>query len=446
MESNLRDGEPQSRPAPPEIDYRAIFRAGATPHAVVTPQLLIADANDAYLAMAGLSREEVVGAELSQSLRADPGDEVGTDEAAKLLASLSQTLRSGKPDVIHVERYPLFDTGSVSSQVRYFAAINIPVLDEDGKVAWILHRVEQVTEWMSASQSASSTETEAAAAVALRLRTRDLVRRNNELALEASHSRTVSRILQEAMLTELPEPQHLQLASRYVANTETDQVGGDWYDAAVLPDGSTMVVVGDVVGHDITAAASMGQLRGLLRSVAWDREESPSAILARVEKGMSGLKVDTFATVILGRIDSNEIEGVRQIRWSNAGHPPPLLVSKDGVVKVLETRNDLPLGSGLVVPRTDHVHDLTRGSVLILYTDGLVERRNRPLDDGIARLADTLRRHHQLPLEDLLDRIVIEVAGSTPEDDIAVLAISIDPRDESTQTPNGRRTLGAERS
>jgi serine phosphatase RsbU (regulator of sigma subunit) len=445
MESNLRDGEPQSRPAPPEIDYRAIFRAGATPHAVVTTQLLIADANDAYLAMAGRSREEIVGGDLSQFFTADPAEAVGTDEAAKLRSSLIHTLRTGKPDVIHVERYPLFDTGSVSSQVRYFTTINIPVLDGHGEVAWILHRVEQVTEWVSASPASPSTETEAAAA-ALRLRTRDLVRRNNELALQASHSRTVSRILQEAMLTELPEPQHLQLASRYVANTETDQVGGDWYDAAVLPDGSTIVVVGDVLGHDITAAASMGQLRGLLRSVAWDREESPSAILERVERGMSGLKVDTFATVILGRIDANEIEGVRQIRWSNAGHPPPLVVSKEGEVRVLETRNDLPLGSGLVRPRTDHVHDLTSESVLILYTDGLVERRDRPLDDGIGRLADTLRRHYQLPLEDLLDRIVTEVAGSTPEDDVAVLAISIDPKDQPTRSPNPRQTLGGWRT
>jgi serine phosphatase RsbU (regulator of sigma subunit) len=161
---------------------------------------------------------------------------------------------------------------------------------------------------------------------------------------------------------------------------------------------------------------------------------------------MSGLKVDTFATVILGRIDANEIEGVRQIRWSNAGHPPPLVVSKEGEVRVLETRNDLPLGSGLVRSRTDHVHDLTSGSVLILYTDGLVERRDRPLDDGIGRLADTLRRHYQLPLEDLLDRIVTEVAGSTPEDDVAVLAISIDPKDQPTRSPNPRQTLGGWRT
>ena len=426
MESNLREGEPRSRPAPPVIDYRAIFRAGATPYAVVTPQLLIADANDAYLAMAGLTREEIVGADLSKLLTADLGEKVATEEAAKLRASLIHTFRSGKPDVIHVERYPLFDTGTVSSQVRYFTTINIPVLDDDGKVAWILHRVEQVTEPVSASQPSSSSETDAADA--LRLRTRDLVRRNNELALEASHNRTVSRILQEAMLTELPEPEQLQLASRYVANTETDQVGGDWYDAAVLPDGSTMVVVGDVVGHDITAAASMGQLRGLLRSVAWDREESPSAILTRVEKAMSGLKVDTFATVILGRIEANGIEGARQVRWSNAGHPPPLVVSSEGAVEVLETRNDLPLGTGLVVTRTDHVHELTPGSVLILYTDGLVERRDRALDEGIGRLANTLRRHYRRSLEELLDRVVTEVAGSTPEDDVAVLAISIAPK------------------
>ncbi|HEX4863625.1 MAG TPA: PP2C family protein-serine/threonine phosphatase, partial [Acidimicrobiales bacterium] len=190
-------------------------------------------------------------------------------------------------------------------------------------------------------------------------------------------------------------------------------------------------------------AASMGQLRGLLRSVAWDREESPSAILARVENGMSGLKIDTLATVILGRIEANQNAGVRRIRWSNAGHPPPLVVTKDGRVEVLETRNDLPLGSGFVMPRTDHVRNLTPGSVLILYTDGLVERRDRPLDVGIERLAGSLRRHHLLPLEDLLDRIVIEVAGSTPEDDIAVLGVSIEPDDLVAQMES--RVISGER-
>lgn len=195
-------------------------------------------------------------------------------------------------------------------------------------------------------------------------RSRDRVRRNRKLALRASHDRVVSTILQNAMLTALPEPDDLILAARYIANTEADQVGGDWYDAAVLPSGGTMIAMGDVVGHDITAAASMGQLRGLLRALAWDRDEPPAAILARVERAMPGLKVD-------------------------------------------------------------HVHYLTPGSTLILYTDGLVERRAQPRENGIARLSDTLRRYHQLALDELLDEVIRAVAGNAPEDDIAVLGVSV---------------------
>lgn len=256
---------------------------------------------------------------------------------------------------------------------------------------------------------------------------------NRELVLQASHDREVSRILQEALLTELPEPDDLHLVARYVPNTATDQVGGDWYDAVALPSGATMVAVGDVVGHDINAAASMGQLRGLLRALAWDRQESPSALLARVERAMSGLKLDTLATAVLARIEGPGAGGVRSLCWSNAGHPPPILVSDDGTVEVLETRNDLPLGAGTGLSRSDHVHALTPGSILILYTDGLIERRDRPRDRGIGRLAEAIRRHHRLPLERLLDE-VIRIAGDAPDDDIAVLAISVEP---TAPTPAG---------
>ena len=191
-----------------------------------------------------------------------------------------------------MQRYPPFETGTGLPHVRYFTPISIPIFDKRGAVAWILHRVEEVTEYVTARTVQVPSETHTAAA-ALYARTRELVRRNRELALQASRDRTVSQILQEAMLTELPDPHDLHLVARYVADTDTDQVGGDWYDAAVLPAGATMVAVGDVIGHDISAAASMGQLRGLLRAVAWDREEPPSMVLARVERGMSGLHVDT---------------------------------------------------------------------------------------------------------------------------------------------------------
>jgi serine phosphatase RsbU (regulator of sigma subunit) len=407
------------------VDYEAVFRAGVTPHAVLTPGLVIAAVNDAYLAVTGRSREELVGSDLFEVFPSRSGDEHGAQGPPSLRASLLEAVRSGKPEVTDLQRYSRFDAQTGSFLLRYFTAINIPVLDEGGEVGCILHRVEEVTENEGVRTSSSPPETDTAA-YARYARTRDLARRNQGLLLQASHDREVSRILQEAMLTELPEPDDLHLIARYVPNTATDQVGGDWYDAVALPTGATMIAVGDVVGHDINAAASMGQLRGLLRALAWDRQESPSAVLARVERAMSGLKLDTLATAVLARIERPGAEGVRRLCWSNAGHPPPLLVSDDGTVEVLETRNDLPLGAGIGLSRNDHVHPLTRGSILILYTDGLIEKRDQPRDKGTGRLAEALRLHRQLPLERLLDE-VIKIAGDAPDDDIAVLAISIDP-------------------
>lgn len=425
MVSNRPDDDPGPHRAQRGIDYEAIFRAGVTPHAVLTPDLVIAAVNDAYLAVTGRSREELVGSDLFEVFPPGPGDERGAQGPGNLRASLLEVVRSGESDVMDVQRHSLFDTQPGLLLVRYFIAVNIPVVDERGDVAWILHRVEEVAENVGVRTASSLTDTDTAASAPY-ARTRNLVRRNGELALQASHDREMSRILQEAMLTELPEPDDLHLVARYVPNTAADQVGGDWYDAVVLPTGATMIAVGDVVGHDINAAASMGQLRGLLRALVWDRREPPSAVLARVERVMSGLKLDIFATAVLARIEKPEAEGLRRLRWSNAGHPPPILVSDDGTVEVLETPNDLPLGAGLGLSRNDHVHHLTPGSILILYTDGLIERRDQPRDKGIGRLAEALRRHHQVPLERLVDE-VINVAGNAPDDDIAVLAISIEP-------------------
>ena len=442
MSQNRHDRHPRSRPPRSEVDHAAVFRAVVAPSAVITPDLVIADANDAYLAMIGRPRDEVVGTPLFELLPPDPADDRGTEGPDALRTSLLEVVRTRQPNVMDVLRYPLLDRRAGAFRSRYFAPINVPILDESGGVAWVLHHAEEVTSYVSVGLAPALAEEDRRAPPGY-ARTRDLVRRNRKLALQASHDRVVSRILQDAMLTALPEPDDLALVARYIANTEADQVGGDWYDAAVLPSGSTMVAIGDVVGHDINAAAAMGQLRGLLRALAWDRDEPPSAILARVERAMPGLKVDTLATAILGTIETPDTSGIRRLRWSNAGHPPPLLVAGDGDVEVLETRNDLPLGAGLGLARSEHTHRLIPGSTLLLYTDGLVERRTRPREAGVARLSDTLRRCHHLPLDELLDEVITAVAGNAPEDDIAVLAIAVGPEDRASRPYPGSPGSGA---
>ncbi len=239
--------------------------------------------------------------------------------------------------------------------------------------------------------------------------------------------------LQRSMLTRLPEPDHLHVVARYVPAAKEAQVGGDWYDAFLQPDGATMIVVGDVTGHDIAAAAMMGQLRNLVRGTAYDRDEPPAAVLSRVDRALVGLQVDTLATVVLARIeqtDDDRRQGLRRLRWSNAGHLPPAVLHPDGTVELLDRPNDLLLGLDPTSPRADHEAVLHPDDVVLLYTDGLVERRDSPLDHGLARLRQALGALVGLPLDRLCDELIARIVPADADDDLALVAVRTYPEDE----------------
>ncbi|WP_298805273.1 GAF domain-containing SpoIIE family protein phosphatase [uncultured Pseudokineococcus sp.] len=247
-----------------------------------------------------------------------------------------------------------------------------------------------------------------------------------------AEQRSTATLLQEAMLTELPQPDHLQLVARYVPAARDAEVGGDWYDALVTPDGATHVVIGDVVGHDMRAAAAMGQLRSLLRTMVWAQQESPSHVLSRVDEAMRGLHVSCLATCVLARVEQDPDDaaaGVRRLRWSSAGHLPPLLLGPDGTAHQLPGSGDLLLGVRTGTPRHDHEAVLEPGSTLLLSTDGLVERRDRSLLDGVDALRRSLERHGGLPLDQLADALLDDLVGGHGEDDVALLALRAHPED-----------------
>ena len=232
--------------------------------------------------------------------------------------------------------------------------------------------------------------------------------------------------LQRSLLTRLPEPDHLHVVARYVPAAKEAQVGGDWYDAFLQPDGATMLVVGDVTGHDIAAAAMMGQLRNLVRGTAYDRDEAPAQVLSRVDRALRGLQVDTLATVVLARIEQTEQErqaGLRRLRWSNAGHLPPVVLRADGRVELLERPSDLLLGFDPTSPRVDHEEVLRPDDTVLLYTDGLVERRDSPLEHGLARLRQALSALGPLPLDRLCDEVLSRLVPADADDDIALVAV-----------------------
>ena len=217
----------------------------------------------------------------------------------------------------------------------------------------------------------------------------------------------------------------LAIAARYLPAHARDAVGGDWYDAFSTPDGAMVVVVGDTSGHDIGAAADMGQLRTLLRGYAVDREELPSATMRRLDRAMATLSVDTLATVVLGRIEQ-DAAGAYALCWTNAGHPPPLLLHPDGQVTELGGRAELLVGVHPGAARSDHRVALPAGSTLVLFTDGLIEQRagDRDIDSGTAQVVGALTGQGGLPLEALLNR-VLERLAEPRDDDVVVLAVRI---------------------
>ena len=239
--------------------------------------------------------------------------------------------------------------------------------------------------------------------------------------------------LQRSLLTAPPEPDHAEIVVRYQPAVEVAQVGGDWYDAFLQPTGATMLVIGDVVGHDTAAAAAMGQLRGMLRGIAYREGMGPAAVLTDLDAAIEGLDMGTMATAAIARIEQTRGEraaGLTRIRWSNAGHPPPLVIHHDGRIEELAgARAELMLGVDPRCRRTESVLTVQRGATLLLYTDGLVEDRDLPLDEGMARLKAVLAELGDVPLEDLCDAVIDRLRPQGLQDDVALVAIRLHPQD-----------------
>jgi serine phosphatase RsbU (regulator of sigma subunit) len=239
----------------------------------------------------------------------------------------------------------------------------------------------------------------------------------------ADAQRTMSEAFQRSLLPVPLTTGALQVAVRYQAALEVAHLGGDWYDWFELPDSSLALVIGDVAGHDEYAAASMAQVRNILRGVAYThRSTSPCEILRSVDHAMLGTTRALLATGLLARVaEEGSPGGDLVVEWSNAGHPPPVLVDSEGRTRLLDTEPDLLLGLDRDTPRHDHQVSLSPGATLVLYTDGLIERRGSPLAQGLQWLVDLLRDTQQLSAEQVGDYL-LENAGPA-EDDVALVVL-----------------------
>ena len=278
--------------------------------------------------------------------------------------------------------------------------------------------------------------------------------------------RELAEGLQRSLLTAPPELDHLHVVVRYEPAAEAAQVGGDWYDAFLQQDGATNVVIGDVMGHDTAAAAAMGQIRGLLRGIAVTTGESPAQVLTRVDHAMSLLRIDTTVTAVAARLEQtpdDEAAGTTTMRWSSAGHPPPLVAihpespltpettgaslpldPADVQVDALwEQAHHMLLGIDPSARRTDAAVSLPRGSTVLLYTDGLVERRGQDVVDGVELLRGVVAElvAQQVGLDDLCDEVLRRMLPEFPEDDVALVAIRLHPEDRPRPPEAGPTVL-----
>lgn len=248
-----------------------------------------------------------------------------------------------------------------------------------------------------------------------------------ERALYLDERIAVARQMQEAMPTDLPRVAGLELAAHYRPAAIREMVGGDWYDAYPLPPrpGCTQSIaatIGDVSGHDMRAATLMGQIRSMLRQSDLDHPgAAPSEVLTAFEHANLHLDLEASGSLVHAHLHQDSAGWC--IAWTNAGHPPPLLACPGAPVRQL-TAHGIMLYPGLTDrPRRDHRRRLPPGSTLLLYTDGLVERRGERLGTGIDALVDAFHRARDLPLARLPAHLADRIVGSAPDDDIAILAL-----------------------
>ena len=236
-----------------------------------------------------------------------------------------------------------------------------------------------------------------------------------------SHERQTALMLQRALLPEgAGDHLGIDVAHRYLPASDLTGVGGDWYDVIGLGGGRIALVVGDVMGHGVRAAAVMGQLRTATRTLA-ALELQPAEVLHNLDELMAHLggqlAAAHFATCIVAVYDPTE----RMCRIARAGHIPPLVVLPDGSTRQLDIPPGLPLGVGGHMFESRDV-PLEDGSLLVLCTDGLVESRapGRDIDDGLRDLADGVK-DPAMPLESIADALISGLRGDRTMDDAALL-------------------------
>ena len=339
-----------------------------------------------------------------------------TDEGPCLSAIRDQDMYV-TGDLRTEERWPAFATrATTASGIRSMLSLRLFV---EGDNLGALNMSSRRPDAFDENSIAAGRQFVAHAAIALAATTEN--ERSEHRADRFQAQAGIAVHLQRSMLTELPDMAPFTAVARYVPAVADAEVGGDWYDALVLPSGDFLLVVGDVTGHDIAAATGMAQVRSTLRALAVNDDDSPGDLLARLDETLSLLGQDFIGTCAVARVSQ------RDGRWcahlSSAGHPPPLLI-RGARTAYVDMPYDVLLGVSPSAARTTTEIALPPGSTLLLYTDGLVEHRNRWLTDGMTALQDAAAGLLADDLDALCDTLLHRLAPH-PTDDVCLLAIHL---------------------
>ncbi|MGR6968131.1 SpoIIE family protein phosphatase [Streptomyces cynarae] len=415
-----------------EVDHAALFAATPSPYLVLGPDLVIVDVNQAYLKATERTRQDLIGKHVFEAFPDNPADPEA-DGVRNLGASLHRVLASRRPDTMALQKYDIPVMGQPGIfEERWWSPVNTPVLGGDGRVLWIIHRVEDVTAFVKAHRARHPSkeraplgerlETMQALEAELYARAVELQRLNEELRQAHARERQVAVTLQDVMLQTPDLALHRDVAVRYLPAVGSLNVCGDWYDVVHLPPDATAVAVGDVVGHGVQAAAVMGMLRSALSA----------AIRANPRPAQAVEVLDLYARSIAGAQGTTAVKALidkrsRLIIYSSAGHPPPVLAHPGGGCTLLDRATDPPLAvRPQHVPRPQASVEYTAGDLLVLYTDGLIKRRGEDIDTGLRRLTDVLTEYSGLGTEHLADTLLARLGVSSGgRDDIALVVIRL---------------------
>ncbi|RFC70613.1 GAF domain-containing SpoIIE family protein phosphatase [Streptomyces sp. AcE210] len=229
---------------------------------------------------------------------------------------------------------------------------------------------------------------------------------------------------QRLLLPTLPDLRPFTAAAIYRPAAEPSQLGGDWYDAIPLPGNVVAVVIGDVVGHDLRAAASMASTRNMLRALLFEHGSAPGAVLAQLDRTLQAMTSNPITTTTLARIEPDGPGWC--LHWSSAGHVPPLLIVPGRRAETLFAEPGLPLGVDPEQPRPDHSRYMPPDSTVVFFTDGLIEHPARPIDESLGELTALATLYAALPLPEFV-RALADHHPSDGHDDMAVLALRTPP-------------------